>query len=396
MDRSKIKLIQGPEGWVHAVRTIEATGCSTREAELLAARSVSVVVAIAGSLPTPVAKRSRREGLVVWSVADETYMAGCVAGFQALLQRWPGEPSLGERLAGNLGLSWQERREMRWPGRTPAGWGDRPVLMGIMNLTPDSFSDGGSLPTLEKAVARAVAMVEEGADMIDVGGESTRPGADPVSLADEIARVAPAIQAIAKVVPVPISIDTYKPEVAEAAIKAGAAMINDITGLSDPAMAELAARTDVPTVVMHMRGTPRTMQHTPPTYSAVVADVIEWLDKACTQARAVGVQPEQLVVDPGIGFGKTVAHNLELLARLRDLRCLGYPVLLGTSRKSVIGNVLGLPVDQREEGTAATTALAADAAVEIIRVHNVKAMRRVLDMAEAIVSANRTDINHGG
>ncbi|HHW10786.1 MAG TPA: dihydropteroate synthase [Firmicutes bacterium] len=257
--------------------------------------------------------------------------------------------------------------------------------MGILNVTPDSFSDGGHFFSLPQAVQRGVEMVEEGADIIDVGGESSRPGAEPVSEVEELRRVIPVIKALAgKIGKTLISVDTYKPAVAKAAVDAGAHIINDITGLRDERMVEVAAETGAYVVVMHMQGIPRTMQHQPK-YHCVTAEVYDWLAAACARAKAAGVKPHRLIIDPGIGFGKATEHNLTLLQRLRDLQTLGYPVLVGTSRKSVIGNVLNVPVTERWEGNAATVALAVGEGVDIVRVHDVKSMRKVVQMSEAII-----------
>jgi dihydropteroate synthase len=257
--------------------------------------------------------------------------------------------------------------------------------MGVLNATPDSFSDGGRYLSVENALQHAREMIAAGVDIIDVGGESTRPGADWVSAAQEVERVVPVIRALSEEVSVPISIDTYKPEVARAALAAGASIINDINGLRQAEMLSLAAETGVPVILMHMQGEPRTMQQNP-SYQNVVAEVLDWLEQACNRAQAAGVKREQLIIDPGIGFGKTTEHNLMLLRRLRDLRILGYPILVGTSRKSLVGNVLQLPVDQRSEGTAATVAAAILQGADIVRVHDVEAMRRVAVMSDAIAN----------
>jgi dihydropteroate synthase len=263
--------------------------------------------------------------------------------------------------------------------------GTRTHIMGILNVTPDSFSDGGRYEGVERAVAGALALLEEGADLIDVGGESTRPGHSPVLVGEEIDRVIPVIEGIRKAAPnAIISIDTYKAVVAEAAVAAGAHIINDVWGLRrDPAMAGVAARHQVPVVIMHNQdGTE---------YVDLMHDIIRSLRQSIRIAVAAGIPPDLLLIDPGIGFGKTVAQNLNVLREMALLRVLGRPILLGTSRKSTIGKVLGgLPVEERLEGTAATVALGIASGVEIVRVHDVKQMKRVAMMADAIVRPVRT------
>lgn len=378
--------LTGAEAYRSAVDSLVQAGCSRAEAELRAGRALSAHVRLVGSVPAELQAKARREGLEVWQAATETHIAGSVLQLRSWLNRWPqaADSGIAAAIAAELGGGWRYEAPVTWSRGVPPGWGQRPVIMGILNVTPDSFSDGGSYSDLQKAVERGRTMVDEGAGIIDVGGESTRPGAAPVSAAEEAERVVPVIRELSKHIAVPISIDTYKPEVAEAALAAGAAIINDIKGLRDPEMVALAARTGVPVIVMHIQGEPRTMQRQP-TYREVVVEVMDWLAAACARARAGGVQGSQIILDPGIGFGKTTAHNLELLRRLADLRVYGYPVLVGASRKSVIGNVLGLPVDQRLEGTAATVAAAVYARADIIRVHDVQAMRRVLDMTVAML-----------
>jgi len=259
----------------------------------------------------------------------------------------------------------------------------RTHLMGILNLTPDSFSDGGQLPTVAAAYKRAWAMVEAGADLLDLGAESTRPGAQPVSARDEKKRLLPALRRIASL-KIPISVDTCKPEVAEAALDAGACMINDITGLADPAMRRLAATRKTPVVIMHMQGTPQTMQRAP-RYRDVVAEVESWLLDRARLAQADGVARHRIILDPGIGFGKNLDHNLKLLQQLPRLAAHGYPVLLGPSRKGFISKILGpLPPAERIWGTAAAVAWAVTAGVQIVRVHDVAEMRMVATVAHAI------------
>jgi dihydropteroate synthase len=261
----------------------------------------------------------------------------------------------------------------------------RPLVMGILNVTPDSFSDGDMFADVDAAVAQARHLCDEGADILDIGGESTRPGSDAVSATQEMRRVLPVIEALAGTIRASISIDTQKAAVAAAALDAGAAIVNDVSALrADAAMAGLCADRGAPVVLMHMLGTPRTMQRSP-RYADVVAEVAAWLAERIDSASEAGIAREKLVVDPGIGFGKTIQHNLELMRGLDALHALGAPVLLGASRKSTIGAVLGgVPPEARLCGTLATTACAAMSGCHIVRVHDVGPTREVLTMCEAI------------
>jgi dihydropteroate synthase len=279
-------------------------------------------------------------------------------------------------------------------GKKTFVWGERTYIMGIINVTPDSFSGDGLAGNVEEAVAQAIRFVEEGADILDIGGESTRPGSQPISEEEELSRVMPVLRRLVKEVDVPISIDTYKARVAREAIEAGASMVNDVWGLRmDPDMAKVVAEYNVPVVVMHNRSHPKNAvqearlggRYVGVEYQDLMADIVRELEYSIGLALDAGVDFEKIIVDPGIGFGKTVEQNLEILRRLGELKVLGRPILLGTSRKSVIGYVLNLPPNERVEGTAATVALGIAAGADIVRVHDVKAMARVAKMADAIV-----------
>ncbi len=276
-------------------------------------------------------------------------------------------------------------------GNRSLQWGARTYVVGILNLTPDSFSGDGIKGDVARALAQAERFAQEGADIIDIGGESTRPGAESVSLQEEMDRVLPVIEAIQGEVDVPLSVDTYKAAVARAAVEAGAAMINDVWGLGgDPAMAATVADLNVPVVLMHNR---RSESQASPlggyfgqvTYADVAQDVTNELKSTITRATACGISRDNIIVDPGIGFGKTPQQNIELMRNLGELQKLGQPVLIGTSRKSFIGLALDLPVAERLEGTAATVALAIAQGVDLVRVHDVGPLVRVCRMTDAIV-----------
>jgi dihydropteroate synthase len=264
----------------------------------------------------------------------------------------------------------------------------RPVVMGILNITPDSFSDGGVFVMKGRAIEHARAMVEQGADIVDVGGESTRPGAAPVTEAEELERVIPVIEVLARELPVPISIDTSKPGVMRAAVAAGAGLINDVYALRAPGAVEAAAPLQVPVCLMHMQGEPRTMQ-ADPRYADVVHDVRDFLRERVAACERAGIPRTRLIVDPGFGFGKTHEHNLELLRRLNEFRELGSPVLAGLSRKSIIGKAIGLPVERREAASVALALLAAQNGADIVRVHDVGPTVDALRMWAAVYPRRR-------
>lgn len=262
----------------------------------------------------------------------------------------------------------------------------RTHLMGVLNVTPDSFSDGGKYFGAEEAVARGHEMAAEGADILDIGGESTRPGSNPVSEEEEIRRIVPVIERLARDLTTPLSVDTYKSGVAMAGLIAGASIVNDISGLTfDPSMIAAIRKHRATAVVMHMQGTPKTMQ-VRPSYRDVVREVYEFLSRQAALARDGGV--EQIIVDPGIGFGKELEHNLDLMRSLATFRRLEYPILVGPSRKSFIGKILDLPVDHRLEGTAAAVTACILRGAHIVRVHDVKEMRRVASVADALKNNN--------
>lgn len=270
---------------------------------------------------------------------------------------------------------------------------DQPAIMGILNVTPDSFSDGGRFIGRDQAVEQALAMQEQGAAIIDVGGESTRPGAEPVTLADEIERVIPVIEAIRQHSNVAISIDTSKPEVMRAAVAAGASLINDVYGLRAPGAMEACAELAVPVCLMHMQGEPRSMQ-TNPQYTDVVAEVSTFLRERAQACIAAGIAQQHIMLDPGFGFGKTAAHNLQLLARIETFCRLDFPLLIGVSRKRMFSEILGRPVEQRLIGSIAAVVLAYQQGARFFRVHDVAETRDALTLCQAVATTNN-DLNNG-
>jgi len=261
-----------------------------------------------------------------------------------------------------------------------------PRVMGILNVTPDSFSDGGRFLGREQAIAQALQMQHEGAALIDIGGESTRPGAEDVPLEQELERVIPVVEALAAELAVPISVDTSKPEVMQAAVAAGAGMINDVYALRREGALEAAAGLNVPVCLMHMLGEPRSMQQNP-VYHDVVVEVRDFLRRQVARCEAAGLPRHRLLLDPGFGFGKSLEHNLSLLKHLPELVAEGMPLLVGMSRKSMIGHVLGLPVEQRLHGSLAVASLAAWMGASIIRVHDVRASVEAISMVRAVAGA---------
>lgn len=262
-----------------------------------------------------------------------------------------------------------------------------PRVMGIVNVTPDSFSDGGRYESTEKAVEHALQLVEEGADILDIGGESTRPGATPVTLEEELRRVIPVIEKLSAVAGVPLSIDTYKPEVMRAAIAAGADIVNDVRALQEPGALEIVAASNAGVCLMHMQGTPQTMQ-IDPQYQDVVAEVKTFLAERIQAANAVGIANERIVLDPGFGFGKRTVHNIALLQQLQAISDLGRPLLVGLSRKSVLGQIVGGDVYVRLHASIAASVISAMKGARIVRVHDVKATADALKVVSAVLVDN--------
>lgn len=262
---------------------------------------------------------------------------------------------------------------------------EKTFIMGILNVTPDSFADKGKFFNKDAAVERGLRMVKEGADIIDVGAESTRPGSAPVDIDEEIRRAIPVVEELVRRTRIPVSIDTYKAAVAKRALNAGAAMVNDISGLRfDPAMPEVIAKSGVPVIIMHIKGIPKDMQ-VDPVYEALIPEIVDYLRMGIRIAAEAGVNEDRIVVDPGIGFGKTFRHNLQILNNLCEFTLLGKPLMVGPSRKAFIGKILGdAPVSERLEGTAAAVAISILNGANIVRVHDVKEMVKVAKVADAI------------
>ncbi len=261
-------------------------------------------------------------------------------------------------------------------------------IMGILNVTPDSFFDGGNYSDKNKAIERGIQLAEEGADVIDIGGESTRPGSERISAEKELENILPVIEELAPLIDVPISVDTYKPKVAEEAINSGAEMINDVFGLRTDEMAETIAKLDVPIAIMHMQGTPKNMQDNPE-YDDVVSDICSYFHERIKYALDSGVKRENIILDPGIGFGKKLEHNLEILNRLDEFTSLGCPLLLGASRKSFLGQILEKEAEERLYGSLAVAAKAVKKGVSILRVHDVK---ETLDVVKTIEAVEKTHV----
>src|SRR4030043_1130831 len=261
----------------------------------------------------------------------------------------------------------------------------RTYIMGILNVTPDSFSDGGLYFDKSSAIERAYQIVEEGADIIDIGGESTRPGSEPISIKEELKRTIPVIEAISKKIKVPISIDTYKSEVAKVALDAGASMVNDISGLRfDPKMTDVVSEFKVPVVIMHIKGKPQDMQQNP-VYEALIPEIMDCFRMGIKIATGAGISEDKIIIDPGIGFGKTFAHNLEIINNLYEFTLLEKPILIGTSRKAFIGKILGeVPATERLEGTAAAVAISIVNGANVVRVHDVKETVKVAKVAGGV------------
>lgn len=306
-------------------------------------------------------------------------------GLREKLKRQPfGLDKLGEDIFTTLAGYQKNRFILALPQGVKIDIGKRTYLMGVINVTPDSFSnDGLYAKPKSEIVGRALGLIDDGADIIDVGGESSRPQAKPVRLSEELKRTIPVIRALSKRTKTPISIDTYKPDVAEQALDNGAGIINDITGLGNDKMLKVASRYKATVVIMHMKGTPSDMQRSPK-YSSVIEELIGFFRARIEKARQAGIKEGKIILDPGIGFGKTVRHNLEILRRLKEFKTLGMPILIGTSRKSFLGKILNAATQERIYGTVSSCILAAKNGANILRVHDCLALKQALKVLEAV------------
>lgn len=381
-------------------REMQLIGCDPTGAKIMARKGDFKVIKVEG-LRTPAANMLKQEMLarggeaaVAYGVVDckvetsDALIMGTTAQIAGALSRLQMQPFGLARLAGQirelLSVDSQTNREWRCRDRI-IPLGQRTLVMGIVNVTPDSFSKDGLGADVDAAMGQARAMIEAGAHIIDIGGESTRPGSLPASESEELRRVVPVIERLAAETQALISVDTTKHGVAGAALESGAHIINDITGLGEgEPMAKVVAGFGAGLVLMHMKGTPRDMQVNP-TYRDLIGEVAAFLRDRAEQAIAGGVDRSSIAIDPGIGFGKTLEHNLEILRRLREFRSVGFPILIGTSRKAFIGKILDLPVTDRIEGTGATVALSIANGADIVRVHDVASAARIARVADAIV-----------
>jgi len=372
VDPTGIKLMEGKT--LHFNLKVE--GIEPRTANLLKQEMLSLGgdVAVDG------------RGLDCSTQQTDAILMGTQKNFEKLilkLEQYPDLHLIGQSIKETIKNISKTHYSIRCRKRTLT-LGKCTLLMGVLNVTPDSFSDGGLFFDKEKAIAHGLRMVEEGADILDIGGESTRPGSKPLELEEELRRVIPVIESLVKEVEVAISIDTYKSTVAQRAIEAGAEIINDISGLRfDPSLAQVAAKEDIPLVLMHIRGTPETMQkdiH----YSSLFSEILQYLKESIQRAESAGLDPRQIIIDPGIGFGKTVEDNLLIIKNLFEFRILGKPILLGTSRKSFIGKILNTEVGDRLEGTLSSIAIGVLNGAHIIRSHDVLQAKKAIAVADAI------------
>lgn len=326
-----------------------------------------------------------REVYEWWGDKADCVIMGTLAQFEQLIEKLKAQPFGLRALALSIATALNNYDQDSPSGPGGLDLGEAPVLMGVLNVTPDSFSDGSSYPDVDSAVSHALDMVLEGAGLVDVGGESTRPGAEPVPVEEELKRVLPVVKALAPSLPRRISIDTYKARVAAAALEVGAYMVNDISALRmDKEMVAVVRDADCPVILMHMLGEPRTMQENP-TYENVVSEIYGFFVERLNWAVDKGLKERNLLIDPGLGFGKTTAHNLEILRNLASFRSLGRPLVVGASRKRFLGEVLGIEEPrERDAATAAVTVMATMAGAHIIRVHEVAVNRDAARLAKAV------------
>ena len=374
---------------------LERLGCEKRGVEIMAPKAEHKLVYARGLDPRA-ANIVKQEFLaaggevaVSWEALNiseqtsEIIMMGTHSQYRRVLKKLKEQPFDLKLLAKEVQESIENFDE---PPQIP--WSSKNTeVMGVLNVTPDSFYDGGEFDVKEKAVDRALTMIDQGADIIDIGGESTRPGSERISVEEEKDRILPVIEEITDHRDISISIDTYKPEVAEAAINAGADMVNDVFGLRTEGMPEKIAELGVPVIIMHMQGTPKTMQKNP-TYEDVITDISSFFLERAQVAKNAGIDTDNIILDPGIGFGKKLHHNLEILHRLEEFNSLGFPLLLGASRKSFLGEILDKPSEERLWGSIAVAALVVEKKVRILRVHDVSETLDAVRTIEAILDSN--------
>jgi dihydropteroate synthase len=387
------------DSFTRAKEAMKNIGVDSSGMRIMAPKALSFVIKLEGISPQA-ATVVKQEALSLGAEAatnrrvinlkgknTDILLLGTEKHYQALAKKLKRQPFGLSVVADELRELLLNNKRKRWQidcNKYTLEVGRKTLIMGILNVTPDSFADGGRYNTLDSALSQAGKLAEEGADIIDIGGESTRPGARPVSLDEELKRTIPVIKKVTKRLDLPVSIDTYKSEVAQRALAAGAVMVNDISAARmDKRMGQVVARYKASLVLMHMQGRPRNMQKDPQ-YQDVTGEIISFLRKRIEWAKQEGIEEERIIIDPGIGFGKKVQHNLQILNRLAEFKSLGRPILVGPSRKSLIGTVLDLPVEERLSGTAATVSAAILNGANIVRVHDVGQMRRVVDMTDAI------------
>lgn len=359
-------------------RVIKVKGLSSAALNILKQEMLSVGGDCAVAWDAFVRRSKSAEGIII----------GTKAQIDRLCEKLEDQPfslpQLGRKIS-ELTAAYEKKDFILKAGRFRLTIGGRTRIMGVLNVTPDSFSDGGMYMETERAIERALEIESQGADIIDIGGESTRPGAKAISAEEELRRVILIIKVLSKRLKIPISIDTSKSKVAERALDCGAVIVNDVTGLKrDPKIAKVAQRNKAAVVLMHMKGSPRTMQENPQ-YKSLIYEIMESLRDSINIAKKAGIADDGIIVDPGIGFGKTLGHNLEILKRLREFKSLGYPIMVGPSRKSFIGKILSAETDQRVFGTAAAVAVAILNGANIIRVHDVEEMRQVARLTNRIL-----------
>ncbi len=358
-------------------RVVRVTGLDIRAANILKQEMLSRGGEVATS----------REVYELHGESADCLIMGTLTQFERVLPKLRQQPFGLRKLSAAIETALRSYDERVPAGPAGLDLSDAPLLMGVLNVTPDSFSDGGSYAGAQEAIGAALGMAEDGAHLIDIGGESTRPGSDPLPEADELARVIPVVRGLAQSLAGRLSVDTYKARVAAQALEAGASIINDISALRmDPEMVAVARDAECPVIIMHMLGEPKTMQ-VDPTYENVVEEVFQFFAERIEWAVENGIKEENLLIDPGLGFGKTTAHNLALLRHLDTFRSLGRPIVLGASRKRFLGQILGIDTaSERDDATAATTVFGACAGAHIIRVHNVAVNRDAARIARAILN----------